>query len=498
MRRKSETIRNIVFSFGGEALILLLGIAVPRVIIGRYGSDANGFLSTITQVFTYLALMEAGIGRAATNALHPFIAGQDREGISRVASAASGYFRRIALYYGAAVLGLSLLAPAVIRTELGRGTVILSVLLQGMADAIRFYFIQPLSVLLAADGKSYVNNGVRALNRALGYAAKIFLAVHGASIVLLQAAYLLITAARILFYRWYFRKHYSWLDWHSAAKTEKLPDRNFYVVSELAWTIFSSTDMIVLSVFLSTRLASVYSVYSLVFTSLHTILLMMFHSVSYLLGQAFHQDRERYLRLHDAFTSVFFGGMTALMCTAYMLTIPFIRLYTRGISDIGYADARLPLLFCLVQMLSWSRCVTGNLSGVAGYAKPVSRVSLAEAVCNAVLSVALVRRFGIFGVLAATVVSLPLKVVYLTWLSERVILNRNTLRYPAILGSNFALFGLAVLVNRFLPLQVPDVRSFLAAGAAVFILCCFAGAAVNGIVNPDALRAFRQFVRKKG
>ena len=326
-----------------------------------------------------------------------------------------------------------------------------------------------------------MNNGVRALNRALGYAANIFLAVHGASIVLLQAAYLLITAARILFYRWYFRKHYSWLDWHSAAETEKLPDRNFYVVS-----------------FLSTRLASVYAVYSLVFTSLHTILLMMFHSVSYLLGQAFHQDRERYLRLHDAFTSVFFGGMTVLMCTAYMLTIPFIRLYTRGISDIGYADARLPLLFCLVQMLSWSRCVTGNLSGVAGYAKPVSRVSLAEAVCNAVLSVALVRRFGIFGVLAATVVSLPLKVVYLTWLSERVILNRNTLRYPAILGSNFALFGLAVLVNRFLPLQVPDVRSFLAAGAAVFILCCFAGAAVNGIVNPDGLRAFRQFVRKKG
>jgi O-antigen/teichoic acid export membrane protein len=189
--------------------------------------------------------------------------------------------------------------------------------------------------------------------------------------------------------------------------------------------------------------------------------------------------------------------MTVLMCTAYTLTIPFIRLYTRGISDVGYADARLPLLFCLVQMLSWSRCVTGNLSGVAGYAKPVSRVSLAEALCNAVLSVALVRRFGIFGVLIATVASLPLKVVYLTWLSEKVILKRGTLRYPAILGCNCALFALAVLVNRFVPLQIPDVRSFLAAGAAVFLLCCVAGAAVNGIVNPDCLRAFREFFRKK-
>ena len=50
---------------------------------------------------------------------------------------------------------------------------------------------------------------------------------------------------------------------------EKLKDSNAFIVTEIAWTIFSSTDMIVLSVFVSTKLSSVYSVYSfcLLYTS---------------------------------------------------------------------------------------------------------------------------------------------------------------------------------------------------------------------------------------
>lgn len=61
--------KNIIVGFGGQLITIILGLVIPRIFIKSYGSDVNGLLSTITQIFTYMALLEAGIGQAARNAL---------------------------------------------------------------------------------------------------------------------------------------------------------------------------------------------------------------------------------------------------------------------------------------------------------------------------------------------------------------------------------------------------------------------------------------------
>ena len=61
---KSKLFKNVISGFGGQLLTIILGLIVPRFFIMSYGSDVNGLLSTITQIFTYLALLEAGIGNA--------------------------------------------------------------------------------------------------------------------------------------------------------------------------------------------------------------------------------------------------------------------------------------------------------------------------------------------------------------------------------------------------------------------------------------------------
>ena len=107
-----------------------------------------------------------------------------------------------------------------------------------------------------------------------------------------------------------FIKNIVGLNFSAASAKEKLKDRNAFIVTEIAWTIFSSTDMIVLSVFVSTKLSSVYSVYSLVFSNLNLLLNSVYSSVSYVLGCTFHEDEKKYVTYHDAFTTIFMGGMT--------------------------------------------------------------------------------------------------------------------------------------------------------------------------------------------
>lgn len=110
--------------------------------ITSYGSDKNGLLSTISQIFAYMALLEAEIGQAARNALYKPISQGDRRGISRIASIARRYFRKVTIYYGICVLVLSLACPIIIKTDVDSFTVFLVVLFEGLAGVISFYNVR--------------------------------------------------------------------------------------------------------------------------------------------------------------------------------------------------------------------------------------------------------------------------------------------------------------------------------------------------------------------
>ena len=488
---KIDLLKNIFFGFGGQLIIMILGIIIPRIMMVSYGSDANGLLNAVSQIFAYMALLEAGIGQAAKNSYFKPISKHNRNDITTIFSIANSYFRRITIIYAIGVIVISFLSPVLIKTEIDYSTVFWIILLEGASGVVTFYYIQNISTFLSADGKSYVNNGINVVNRILSYAVKIVMAAKGADIVLLQLMFFFITVAKVFVYRAYFKKYYNWLKIRSISKVEKLRDRNSYVLTEIAWTVFSSTDMIVLSTFLSTKVTSVYVVYNLVFSSISAVLNTVYMSVNYILGQSYHTSIKKYAEIHDSFTSMFFGGITVLMSTAYLLILPFIRLYTAGITDTEYIYESLPVFFCLVQLISWSRYVTGNLSGIAGYARPTSHISLVEALVKITLSIILINYFGI---LIATIIALPLKVIYLTWLSERIILHRNPIRYLVILGINYLLFGATVIFSKYITFDITSYLSFLTHCILVFLVIMCIGTLLNILVNPRLLSILKNIL----
>lgn len=492
---KDKAIKNIVVSFGGQIILLALGIIIPRIMLVNYGSDMNGLITTISQIFVYMALLESGIGQAALNALYKPLAEKDKYGVSYVVSIAQSYYRRITRFYCCGVVLLSIVIPFVLKSDVNKLTIFWIIIFEGMASVVNFYFTQTQMTILTADGKSYVNNTVNVINKIVSNIVKIVMACFGVNILFLQFSYFIISAIKAIYYQQYFKKIYGWIDYKAAPATAILKDRNAYILNEIAWTIFSSTDMIILSTFISTQMASVYSVYNLVFSNLNVLLNTVYMSVCYLLGQKFHEDIQGYVKIHDTFTSVFVGSMTAFMAISYNLIIPFVTLYTSGITDVEYVYPLLPVMFCLVQILSWSRFVTGSLAGIAGYAKKVSYISLIEAVMNIILSIFLVQKFGIVGVLAATVFAMPIKVIFCAYLSDKVILKRSYRRTITILGSNFVFFALSVLANRLLKFQPVGYGEFFIRGVIYTIIFFVLGVGTNVIANPEILSFIKKLRR---
>ena len=186
------------------------------------------------------------------------------------------------------------------------------------------------------------------------------------------------------------------------------------------------------------------------------------------------------------------------MSVSYFLIIPFVKFYTAGVSDVEYVYPVLPIMFCLVQLISWSRYITGNLTAIAGYAKQTGRISLVEAGINVVLSIILVQRFGIVGVLFATVAALPIKVIYCTYLSDVKILKRSPMKTLRILIPNYLVFGACVVINKMITININSFFAFITYGVLFTAVIASIGILVNLLANREFIKIIKVFMRRKG
>jgi len=68
--RETKLIKNVITPLCTHGLLLVASIITSRMVLVGYGSETNGLFSSVNQIFNYLALLEAGIGTATTQALY--------------------------------------------------------------------------------------------------------------------------------------------------------------------------------------------------------------------------------------------------------------------------------------------------------------------------------------------------------------------------------------------------------------------------------------------
>lgn len=77
MSRKRNSMNNFIWGILGNIITSIVAIIIPRLFIVNYGSEVNGLLSSIRQIYVYLALLEVGVGDASVVALYGPIGNED-------------------------------------------------------------------------------------------------------------------------------------------------------------------------------------------------------------------------------------------------------------------------------------------------------------------------------------------------------------------------------------------------------------------------------------
>ena len=90
---------NLLFGILSQVVSIILGVVLPRLFLTNYGSEINGLLSSVTQIYAYIALVEAGIGTASLQALYRTVGAKDQGGTNSILAAVNHYYKRTGLIY---------------------------------------------------------------------------------------------------------------------------------------------------------------------------------------------------------------------------------------------------------------------------------------------------------------------------------------------------------------------------------------------------------------
>ena len=189
----------------------------------------------------------------------------------------------------------------------------------------------------------------------------------------------------------------------------------------------------------------------MVFSSLSTLINSVNSSLNYILGHAWaKKDLQDYRKTHDMYESLYMASVFAVFTVAYILILPFIAIYTKGITDIPYIDVYLPILFVLVQLLSCSRATASRLITISGHARTTQKQSIIEAAINLISSIVLVNFLGIYGVLLGTIIALLYRTNDIIIYANLKVLNRMPWKTYKKVLVNLVVFSCVAFAVRYI------------------------------------------------
>ncbi|MCQ2420441.1 MAG: sugar isomerase [Clostridia bacterium] len=497
MDQKKRSQKIFISGLLSQIVTLLLGIIIPRLVIVSYGSEVNGLLSSVRQIFVYVALLEAGIGTASLQALYAPIAAGDHAQVSSIMAATDRYYKRTGTLYALAVILLAFLYPFLVKSEIPFLVVAGVIFFQGASGVINYFFQGKFAILLRVDGRSYVTANLATIVNIVSKLAQIALILAGCNILAVQVTYFVINVAQMLYISRYIRTHYTWLDLTVKPDYEALQQSKNVIIHQVSGLIFNNTDILVLTFFCGLKAVSVYSLYSMIVGCVSTVIDTICSSVEFILGQAFHSDRKRFLRLQEAYETYYLGISFAFFTVTLVMLPSFIQIYSAGITDTVYTDRYLPYLFVILNVLMYARRTSSQIINFAGHFKQTQWRSILESVINLSVSLVMVYYFGIYGVLLGTIAALLYRTNDIILYANLKILGRKPWRtYRRWLQNTVLMIGCVVGLKTILPSIGSYLQWFI---HAVWITpaCFLLFFAVDSAFDSESFFILKSLMQKK-
>ena len=453
MEQKDSRIKyNLLSGLTYQIVLIVLSFLLPRLYLENFGSEVNGVLSTIKQIFTYMCLLEAGVGLATTQALYKPVAEKDYNKASSVLSATNTYYFKTGIIYFVLVILLAVLYSFVIPTNIDSPVIFTIIILNAIPSLFSYFIGAKYRILMEVDGRKYVITNSETILQLLSSVGKILVLMLTDSLVMIQLVYCVLALIQLGHLFIYAKRQYKWLDFKKAPDYEAISQKKSVLVHQLSGMVFNNTDIILLSLLCDFKIVSVYTIYNMFFSQMQSFITSIVSGFSFALGQMFHVDKDKFIEVYDVYETFYIMGTFIVYTLMAVFLLPLVQIYTGGINDTNYTNVFLVFLFVLMNLLSNGKLPSNHVLEYAGVFSKTRQHAIVEMIINIVISIFAIIKWGICGAIIGTIAALLFRGVMMIHYANKKVLERNifkTYKLWIINGSVFTIIMIIFFVDSF-------------------------------------------------
>lgn len=440
---KKKLIFNTITSLIYNMVTIICGLILPRIVLGKYGSEVNGLIDSVTQFLGFITFLELGIGAVVRSTLYKPIAEKNDVEMSKVLVSASKFFKHIGRVLLIYVLVLIFVYPMVVSSSFSFQYIALMIIILSIGSFAQYYFGIVNGLLLAADQRGYIQYITQIFAVLLNAFSTIILVWLNFGIHIVKLFTALIYLLQPLVMNIYVNRNYR-INWKTVCQEEPITQKWNGIAQHIATIILTGTDSMLLTVFASLTDVSIYSVYYKVVNGITLLINALTSGIQSILGDLWAKNDKK--KLYEVFILTEWSLhmiVTLVFTVTAILIVPFISVYTNGINDANYIQPTFSLLLVYACAGMCYRLPYNLMILAAGDYKNTQKGFVNAALINVVSSIIFLKIFGLIGVALGTIFAVGYQTIWMAIYSSKHLLAGTLFETIKLI---FIDFGIIIIV----------------------------------------------------
>lgn len=390
-----------------QALNVILLFLSRRIFIQFFSEEYLGVNGLFTEVLTVFSLAELGIGVAMAYGLYGCVARKEEEEICRLMNLYKSMYTYVGI--AVAVIGIAILPFLDVIIKDNQIPHIVAIYLMYLANSVLSYFLSYKQTLIQADQKNYIVSGVTQVVRCVQVIAQIVIIIITRNFYIYLAVQMISQILTNYILALLADKMYPYLKHNSYGLPGKEKRREiFRHIKAMSFHKFgavfvSNTDNLLLSMFVGLKTVGLFSNYRMVTTNLKLVVSYVYNAFTASIGNLVAtESSEKVLRIYRCLNfmmSMLYGWLSVCL---YILINPFIGLF---FGEKYMLSAAVVSVVVIDFYITGMRQMTLRFRDAMGLYWHDRYKPVVEVIINLVVSLLLVKKYNVVGVLAGTIVS---------------------------------------------------------------------------------------------
>lgn len=500
--KKKATILTMLTTTVTSILISIFGLVYNQGILEVYGASANGLISTLIQFVSIFAVLEGGFNTAAIVALYKPYTEKNYALINDILFTTKRYFAKIGTVVSAGAFVAGLVYLNFVKSPYTYAETLLLLVITILGTGITLIFGNKYNTLFNGFNQQYIQNNIMFVSKFVTWMISMLLIMLRQPIIWVYFVNTANVILNVVICKCWVSAKMKPVTFQGSYDKTLIQGTNDMFFQKIANTIFTSTDLVLISSGLGLVYASIYNVYYQIFNMISNLVSSVIVSPFNSFGQLINEENQE--KFHYNF-SIYFRlviMVTTIVLTAVAVAIlGFVKIYTINVEDVEYIVPTIPLLMFVQMFLMNVNKPFGMLLNITKKFKEQNVSTISAAIVNIIFSVILMNVCGIQGIIIGSILGVAIILFTNIYKCHKHNLVKKTGKAIWNIALNFVLgIFLIICVYKYVPFYTNNIIIWLVVSAGEFLLIAGFIVLVNLIIakkqTMDAMSFVLHLIKK--